>query len=160
MANGLSKLAAHLIATALLASGVSGCASSLPDKFIYETSLRGQQSWMGAGGRRAAAEDLLAQGVVMDPKLALDAALPDAEVERGAWGLRYFAKNWNRYQTVLHADVSRNGNITKCRLVDPETVEDAPLLAELTAQGGAELQARLTHLVGRCVDQVLNPTLP
>lgn len=160
MANGLSKRAAHLIATALLASSLSGCASSIPDKFIYETSLRGQQSWIGAGARRAAAEDLLAQGVVTDPKLALDAALPNAEVERGAWGLRYFAKNWTRYQTVLRADVTKDGDITKCRLVDPGTVADAPLLSELTAQGGAELQARLTRLVGLCVDQVLNPASP
>lgn len=92
-------------------------------------------------------------GVVMDPNKSLQAALPDAEVEIRRWGLVYQSKNWKRYQAVLDADVTRDGEKTKCRLRSPDTLNSAPTLPEMRANGGAELQRRLSELVAACAAQ-------
>lgn len=156
MASLLNRSAVFLAALTL-----SACASSsVPKSFVYDTSLRGQQSWMGASARLKASDALLAQGVVTDPQVTLETALPEAEVKLGEWGLRYFDSDWTRYAAVLAVDVTRGDEATKCRLSDPETVADAPLLKELTANGGADLQARLDRLVALCVEDVLNPASP
>jgi len=139
---------------------LSACATAqLPDGFVYESSLRGQQGWYGAGERRAEAADLLASGVVTSPQEALEHALPDAEVNLQQWGVTYFQSDWTRYRLILKADVTRDGETTKCRLSHPETVKDAPLLRELTANGGEELQAGLERLVTACAQTVLYPKL-
>lgn len=145
----------------VLGLSVNACATvDLPDEFLYETSLRGQQSWYGAGERRAAGAELLAAGVVTSPQQALETALPNAEIELRQWGITYFQKDWARYRTVLEADVTQDGTTTKCRLSTPETAEDAPRLEDLRAEGGVAVQAALERLVARCADSVLNPTSP
>ena len=127
--------------------------SSGPSNFVYETSLRTEQGFIGSADRKASAEALLSGGVVMDPNKSLQAALPDAEVEIRRWGLVYQSKNWKRYQAVLDADVTRDGEKTKCRLRSPDTLNSAPTLPEMRANGGAELQRRLSELVAACAAQ-------
>jgi len=145
----------------VLGLGLSACATAdLPEGFVYETSLRGQQGWYGAGERRAAGAELLATGVVTSPQQALETALPDAEIDVQQWGLTYFQKDWARYRMVLDADVTRDGETTKCRLSTPDTHEDAPSLDDLRAEGGRAVQAALEGLVATCIDTVLNPTSP
>ena len=86
----------------------------------------------------------------MDPNKSLQAALPDAEVEIRRWGLVYQSKNWKRYQAVLDADITRGGEKIKCRMRSPDTSAGAPTLPEMRANGGAELQRRLSELVTAC----------
>jgi len=148
MGSPLSK--AFIFGAALI---LTACASSVPSNFVYETSLRGEQGWMGAATRKASAEALLAGGVVTDPNLALAAAMPDAEIKLQRWGLVYFSKNWKRYHVVLDADVIREDEKVKCRLTSPQELSDAPTLAELRANDGAEIQQRLTELVKSCAAQ-------
>jgi len=149
MASPLNKLLIAGLAAALLAA----CASSVPSNFVYDTSLRGEQGWIGASSREASAKALLDGGVVQDPNESLRAALPDAEVNLQRWGLVYFSKNWKRYKVVLDADVTRDGEKVKCRLTSPERLSDAPTLSELRADDGAEIQRRLDGLVAACARQ-------
>lgn len=127
------------------------CASSFPSNFEYTTSLRGEQGFIGLGERTAAGQALLDGGVVTDPALALRAAFPDAEVKLRKWGLRYFDKNWSRYQLVLEADILRGADKIKCREVSPDTPVGAPTLTELTQNKGAELQRGLEALTQACI---------
>lgn len=140
---------AFIIYVAVL--GLTACASSIPSNFEYETSLRGEQGFIGRSDRIASAESILGGGVVTDPVLALRAALPDAEVKVRTWGLRYFGENWARYQVVMDADISRVDDKIKCREVSTDTPVGAPTLKELTADDGAELQRQLDGLVAACV---------
>ena len=137
----------------LAAVCLTGCASSVPSNFVYETSLRTEQGFIGSANRETSAKALLSDGVVMDPNQSLQAALPDAEVKVRRWGLVYQSKNWKRYQAVLDADVTRDGEKTKCRLRSPDTLNSAPTLPEMRANGGAELQRRLSELVAACAAQ-------
>ena len=131
--------------------GLSACASSVPSNFVYDTSLRGEQGWIGAASRKSSAAALLNGGVVNDPNESLANELPDAEVKVRRWGLVYLSKNWKRYQVVLDADISqRDKQTVKCRLVSPEKLSDAPTLPELRANEGAEVQRRLAELVTAC----------
>ncbi len=133
---------------------LTACASSVPSNFIYETSLRGEQGFIGRSEKISAAETLLDGGRVSDPAPELRAALPGATVKLRNWGVRYFEKNWNRYQVVLNADISETGQRkVKCRLVSPEKLTDAPTLRELRANDGAEVQRRLEALVKACAAQ-------
>ena len=111
--------------TLLLISGIwlSSCATqSLPSNFVYETSLRTEQGFIGSANRKASAEALLSGGVVSDPNISLQAALPDAEVKVRRWGLVYLSKNWKRYQAVLDADITQGDEKTKCRMSAPESL--------------------------------------
>ena len=133
---------------------LSGCAtSSGPSNFVYETSLRDEQGFIGAGNRKASEKALLGGGVVMDPQTSLQAALPAAKVKVRRWGLVYLSKNWKRYQAVLDADITRDGKKTKCRLTSPETRVGAPTLPQMRANDGEELQRRLSELVKSCAAQ-------
>ena len=137
---------------------LSGCATSTgPSNFVYETSLRTEQGFIGSANRKASADALLSGGVVKDPNKTLQAALPDAQVKVRRWGLVYLSKNWKRYQAVLDADVTRDGKKIKCRMSSPDTPEDtltsAPTLQQMRANGGAELQRRLSELVTACAAQ-------
>ena len=105
---------------------------------------------MGAAARAASAEAVLEGGIVADPKIALTRALPNAEVKLRRWGLTYFSNNWNRYQVVLDADITRDNAKVRCRMTSPERISDAPTLTELRANDGAEIQRRLTKLVKAC----------
>lgn len=140
----------------IFAAGVclTGCASSGPSNFVYETSLRTEQGFIGSADRKASAEALLSGGVVMDPNQSLQAALPDAEVKVRRWGLVYQSKNWKRYQAVLDADVTRDGEKIKCRMRSPDTLTGAPTLPEMRANNGAELQRRLSELVADCAAKI------
>ena len=138
----------------LAAVCLTACASSVPSNFVYETSLRTEQGFIGSANRDASAKALLSDGVVKDPNQSLQAALPDAEVKVRRWGLIYQSKNWKRYQAVLDADVTRGGQKTKCRMRSPDTLETAPTLPEMRANGGAELQRRLSELVTACAAQI------
>ena len=127
------------------------CASSLPSNFEYKTSLRGEQGFLGRVDSVKSAESLLAAGVVIDPALALRAALPDADVKVRQWGLRYFDADWTRYQVVLDADIGTGKTRTKCREVSSDGPVGAPTLRELRANDGAELQKQLKALVTACL---------
>jgi hypothetical protein len=142
--------------TLLLISGIwlSSCATqSLPSNFVYETSLRTEQGFIGSANRKASAEALLSGGVVSDPNISLQAALPDAEVKVRRWGLVYLSKNWKRYQAVLDADITQGDEKTKCRMSAPESLEAAPTLAEMRAGEGVELQRLLSNLIMACAAQ-------
>lgn len=131
--------------------GVTACASSTPSNFVYETSLRGEQGWIGAADRKSSAAALLNGGAVKDPGAALVNAFPDAEVKLRRWGLVYFRNNWKRYQVVLDADVSMADQPTvKCRMASPEKLSGAPTLPDLLANDGAEVQRRLEGLIRAC----------
>jgi len=80
--------------------------------------------------------------------------MPDADVRVKRWGISYFSKNWSRYQAVLEADISRDGETIKCRSRSPETPTGAPTLNEMRAENGAELQRRLTELVTACAAEL------
>ena len=85
--------AALLIMFALL----GGCAStSVPPNFLYETSLRGEQGFIGRAERLESAASLLEAGGVTDPSIALADALPEHDVEVKRWGLKYFGSDWSR----------------------------------------------------------------
>lgn len=147
MVNALNKLSITLTAAMCL----SACASSVPSNFVYETSLRGEQGWIGAATRKNSAAALLDGGIVTDPNESLAKELPDADVKIRRWGLVYLSKNWKRYQVVLDADISEAGQLkVKCRLTSPEKLSDAPTLPELRANEGAEVQRRLNDLVKAC----------
>lgn len=146
--NQLSR--AFLIWAAL---GLAACASSVPSNFSYETSVRSQQGFIGQPDKISAAESLLNAGVVTDPILALEAALPDADIKVRNWGLRYFGSNWSRYQVVLDADIRRGDSKVKCREVSTKTPVGAPTLNEILADGGVEMQRQLQRLVADCLLQ-------
>lgn len=134
----------------IAALALTACASSVPSNFQYETSLRGEQGFIGQADRVEAAETLLSAGVVTDPALALRAALPGADVKVQKWGLRYFSSNWERYQVVLDADI-RNGEVkTKCREVSTKTPAGASTLKALLADDGIELQRQMIALIRAC----------
>lgn len=146
MDNALNKFALSILAFA-----VSGCATkSVPSNFIYETSLRGEQGFVGRAGRLDAASSLLSAGVVVDPAAALKTALPDAKIDVKRWGLKYFGSNWSRYQIVLDANIQQGDAKTKCRMKSPETPVGASTLPELRANDGADLQNQLSALVTAC----------
>jgi len=90
----------------------------------------------------------------MDPEAALQAALPDAEIDMKRWGLKYFGKDWTRYQVVLDANIERGDEKTKCRGVSTETPVGAPLLDELQANDGAEFARQMEGLITGCLTQV------
>lgn len=138
---------------ALALLSLTACASSIPSNFVYETSLRNEQGFIGAANRKGSAEALLNGGVVIDPNTSLQAALPMAQVKVRRWGLVYLSKNWKRYQAVLDADVTRDGKIIKCRMMSPDTLSGAPTLPEMRANDGTELQRRLSDLVKACAAQ-------
>ena len=141
-------------AVAVLTLCLGGCASSpVPSSFVYETSLRTEQGFIGSANRKASAEALLSGGVVIDPNKSLQAAVPSAQVKLRRWGLVYLSKNWKRYQAVLDANITQDGKTTKCRMTSPNTLEGAPTLAEMRANDGAELQRRLSDLVKACAAQ-------
>jgi len=94
------------------------------------------------------------------PQAALETALPNAAVDLRKWGVSYFDRDWTRYRVLLEADIQTNKQTVKCRLSEPETVEDAPLLRELEADGGRLVQDSLNKLVATCADAVLNPASP
>jgi len=154
MASRLIKPLAFWIA----ALALTACASSLPPDFQYDTSLRGEQGFIGQADKISAAESLLDAGVVTDPKIALQAAFPDANISVRKWGLRYFGSNWVRYQVVLEADIKRGSDIAKCREVSTKTPVGAPTLNELRENDGAELQVQLNKLISACISEVTNPT--
>lgn len=156
MANPLNK-ALLFFAVCCLA----GCASAdLPDDFVYETSLRGQQGWYGGKARDSAAARLLSKGAVTSPEPIMETALPLAEINLKEWGVRYFDEDWTRYRVVLLVDVKQGDQKTRCRLSEPESVKDAPLLRELHADDGALIQKSLETLVATCTHAVLNPMSP
>ena len=135
----------------LIAALLGGCAAtSVPPNFLYETSLRGEQGFIGRAERLESAESLLEAGGVSDPSLALAAALPDRDVEVKRWGLKYFGSDWTRYQTVLDANIKDGDETVKCRLATPENHDAAPTLDKLRANEGVELQRRLDELVKAC----------
>ena len=112
---------------------------------------------MGGGDRRAAAENLLKAGVVQDPATALQNGASNKNVEIRRWGLRYFPKNWARYQVVLEADIGEGKPKTRCRDVSTETPTGAPTLPELLMGDGIRLQRELETLVARCLAKQANP---
>lgn len=137
---------------ALLA--LAACVSSIPSNFHYETSVRGERGLEGTFQRQALVTELLDAGVVKNPKDAFEQALPEADISLRKWGLKYFSKDWVRYQVILEADIKDDGADVKCREVSTETPVGAPTLKELLANDGMELQAELTKLISACVDQV------
>jgi len=145
----------RLIFTLLSVLGLSvlasGCASSLPSNFVYETSLRGEQGLPGRAQRLNSAKTLLAESGAKDPEIALQAALPDAEVKVKRWGVKYFGKDWARYQVVLDADIKRGDNKTKCRESSTDGPVGAPLLDDLLADKGAEFSQQMEGLIAGCV---------
>jgi len=128
---------------ALLA--LAACVSSIPSNFHYETSVRGERGLEGTFQRQALVTELLD---------AFEQALPEADISLRKWGLKYFSKDWVRYQVILEADIKDDGADVKCREVSTETPVGAPTLKELLANDGMELQAELTKLISACVDQV------
>jgi len=142
----------NLLFVSVMAISLMACVtSSLPSNFVYETSLRNEQGFIGAANRKASADALLSGGVVIDPNESLKSSLPDAEVKVRRWGLVYLSKNWKRYQAVLDADIIQNNQKTKCRLAWPETLDAAPTLPEMRANNGAVLQRELEGLVAACL---------
>lgn len=138
----------------MIGLALSSCAStSVPDTFVYQTSVRDEQGWQGASARLKSAETLLSAGVIIDPEAALQRAVPDGEVKVRKWGARYFSKDWKRYQVLLNADIRRDDTVTKCRLRAPLTPVGAPTLQTLTANDGIELQRQLEELVAVCLGQ-------
>lgn len=138
-----------------IVTALSACATfqPIPNDFLYETSLRGEQGFPGRADRVKAAEALLQGGVVTDPARALKAALPDKDIKIRQWGLRYFNADWTRYQVILDADISAGDSRVKCRGVSSETPVGAPVLKELKADNGALLQAYLNDLVQACIEE-------
>ena len=153
MANRFNRAALIWVGALVL----TACASSVPSNFQYDTSLRGEQGFVGRADKISAAEALLDAGVVTDPEIALQAALPNSEIDIRTWGLRYFKSDWIRYQVVLDANIERGDMKIKCREVSTETPVGAPTLKELRANDGAALQAQLNKLVAACVAEVTNP---
>ncbi len=94
------------------------------------------------------------------PQAALETALPNAAVDLRKWGVSYFDRDWTRYRVLLEADIQTDKQTVKCRLSEPDTVKDAPLLREFEANDGALIQSRLNKLVATCADAVLNPASP
>lgn len=133
---------------------LTACASSIPSNFQYETSVRGEQGFIGQSDKIESMKSILGGGVVTDPALALSVALPDEDVKVRAWGLRYFSANWARYKVVMDADIRRDGDKIKCRERSTETPVGAPTLEDLTANDGAELQRQLNALVASCTAKV------
>ncbi len=140
----------------LFALFLAACATpSLPKAFVYDTSVRGEQGFVGTSDRAKAAASLLAAGVVTDPTAGLQAALPDAQILMRRWGVSYFPQDWTRYQVVMEADIRRDDAITKCRMGSPETPVGAMTLAQVRENDGAALQAVLKDLVAACVAEAL-----
>ena len=153
----MNRIAAPLLSALLL----SACASSLPPDFIYETSLRGEQGLPGRAQRLDSAKILLAESGAMDPKAELQTALPGAEVDVKRWGLKYFGKDWARYQVVLDADIKRPNDKggdtrTKCREASTETPVGAPTLDKLLANDGAEFTRQMKGLIAGCLAKQRN----
>ena len=130
---------------------LTGCASSVPSNFLYKTSLRGEQGFPGRWERLASASDLLAKSERQNPQMALQSALPDAEVKVKRWGLTYFGKDWERYQVVLDADIKRGEEKVKCRETSTETPVGAPSLNALLANDGAEFTRQMEALIEACL---------
>lgn len=137
---------------------LTGCASSIPSNFEYISSVRGEQGWEGSGNRDRVVSSLLKGGVVKDPTIALQQALPDDEITVKKWGLRYFPKNWSRYQLRLDAEIQRDDTRVKCREVSTQNPVGAPTLPDLLVKDGALFQAEMEQLISRCVDQVRDLT--
>ncbi len=129
------------------------CANSIPPSFQYETSVRGERGLEGTFGRQKVVTALLEAGVVKDPEIALQQALPGADISVRKWGLRYFPKDWVRYQVMLNADISDGDEFVKCRGVSTEGPVGAPTLPELLANDGAQLQQELDGLITACLAQ-------
>jgi len=128
---------------ALAALFLCACASSIPSNFIYETSLRGEQGLPGRAARLDSAKTLLVESGAKDPEIALQTALPDAEIDVKRWGLKYFGKDWTRYQVVLDANIKRPNmkggkEKTRCRETSTEGPVGAPLL--FAADGGTHCE--------------------
>ena len=145
----------RLIFTLLSVLGLSvlasGCASSLPSNFVYETSLRGEQGLPGRAERLASAKTLLAESGAVDPEEVLQAELPDADISVKRWGLQYFGSDWTRYKVVLDANVKRGKVTTRCRESSTETPVGAPLLDELLTNDGAEFERLMDGLIAACL---------
>ena len=110
----------------------------------------------GRAQRLNSAKTLLAESGAKDPEIALQAALPDAEVKVKRWGLKYFGKDWARYQVVLHADIKHpiikgGDSKTKCRESSTEGPVGAPVLDELLANDGAGFLRQMEGLIAGCV---------
>jgi len=132
---------------------MSACASSIPPNFQYESSVRGERGVEGTIGRQKVLTPLFEAGVVRNPSLALQKALPDADISVRKWGLRYFGADWVRYQVRLDADITAEDETIKCREVSTETPVGAPTLPELLDNNGIKLQAQLSALVESCVEK-------
>jgi len=145
------RLTFTLLSAFGLGAFVSGCASNLPSNFIYETSLRGEQGLPGRAQRLKSAKTLLAESGAKDPEVALQAALPDADIKVKRWGVKYFGKDWARYQVVLDADIKGGDTRTKCREASTESPVGAPLLDEFLANDGAEFLRQMEVLIAGCV---------
>jgi len=130
---------------------LSACAGGVPSNFIYETSLRGEQGFPGRAARLESAKSLLAKSGAADPKTALQAALPDADIKVKRWGLKYFGKDWTRYQLMLDADIEQGDIKIRCREVSSETPVGAPVLDEILANDGVEFGRQLEALIETCV---------
>ena len=141
---------------------LSACAifKPLPQGYIYWTSLRGQQGIPGDASRVAAARNLLRVSAVKEPKAVLEAALPDKKVKVREWGVRYFDKDWTRYQVVLDAEIGTGKSKVKCREASTEGPVGAPVLKEVLANDGALFKAQLEGLVAACVKKATTPNPP
>lgn len=141
-----------LFSLSLTACGTMGQSKTVyPSNFVYETSLRAEQGWLGISAKDEAMAFIFNKGVVKDPKVALKSALPEAQINLRKWGLRYFSDDWYRYQVVLDADIKHGEDTIRCREVSTDGPVGAPTLKELTADGAVELQRSLQELVGACL---------
>jgi len=137
-------------------TSLSACGTfkSLPDNFVYDTSLRGEQGLLGRAERVKSADTLLQAGSVTDPAAALKSAFPDKEVKVRQWGLRFFNSDWTRYQVVFDADVDAGKTRTKCREVSTEGPVGAPTLKALRAENGRGFKDELQALFQACIEKV------
>lgn len=67
------------------------------------------------------------------------------------WGLKYFGKDWERYQVVLDADIKVGKETVKCKEVSTETPVGAPTLNELLANEGVEFTRQMQALISACI---------
>lgn len=130
---------------------LTACATSPSSNFLYETSVRGERGLEGYFGRTKAVKTLLDAGVVSDPAIKLGAAMPNAEIDVSRWGLRYFPRDWARYQVILDAKVEQGDQKMRCKETSAEGPVGAPTLKELLAEDGALLNRELSALVKACI---------
>lgn len=129
---------------------LTACATSPTPNFLYETSVRGERGLEGYFGRTKAVKALLGAGVVTDPAIELQAVLPQAKIDVSRWGLRYFPKDWARYQVVLEAKIEQGETQIRCRKASTAGPVGAPTLKALLAEDGVMLQRELSALVATC----------